>query len=127
MKLLKIILGCCLLSSCVSTKNLPGTYQNICVLYDRLPVVTLTLKSDNTFLYKFPYVDDKIEGTWLVSKDSLVLKSDYFLQPSEPMAPAKKYTDIPGGKDVYVIKGKKLYAVSSSEGIKKSCYLTRVD
>lgn len=127
MKTLKIILGCCLLSSCMSTKNLPGTYQNICVVYDRLPVVTLTLKNDNTFLYKFPYVDDNIEGTWLLSRDSLVLKSDYFLHESEPMAPLKKYTDIPGGRDVYIVKGKKLYAASLNEGIKKTCYLTKID
>lgn len=93
-------------------------------MYDRLPTVTLVLKDDNTFSYKFPYVDDKIEGTWRVAKDSLVLSSDYFLKESEPLTPKRKYTDVPGGRDIYLIRGRKLYAASPS-GMKKECYLVK--
>lgn len=93
-------------------------------MYDHLPTVILVLKNDNTFSYKFPYVDDKIEGTWRVAKDSLILNSDYFIKESEPLTPIRKYTDVSGGKDVYLIKGKKLY-VASLTGMKKECYLVK--
>jgi hypothetical protein len=113
-----------LLIKCTVIKDSYGTYENSCVLYDRLPAVTLVLKSDNTFSYKFPYVDDRIEGIWRISKDSLILRSDYFLKENEPLTPKRKYTDVPG-EDIYLIRGTKLYAVSSN-GMKRECYLKKV-
>jgi hypothetical protein len=112
----------------MSTNQLPGTYQSICVLYDRMPEVVLTLNSNNTFSYRLPYIEDKIEGTWTTDKDSLVLTSDYFSNfgTSEPMTPIRKYTDVPGKKDIFIIRGKKLYAANRKGELKKSCYLEKL-
>lgn len=125
MKSIQLIIAACLLYGCASTRVTSGTYQSICMIYDRLPRVTLILNEDKSFSYKFPYVDDKIEGTWNIRKDSLILTSSYFLKESEPLTSIRKYTDVPGDKDIYIIKSKKLYAVSVS-GVKKECRLEKV-
>lgn len=124
MKITTAILMLILSAACSSVQNITGTYQNYCRLYNQ-PRHTLILRADKTFLYNFPYVEDKIEGSWAIDRDSLILKSDYFLKESEPNTPIRKYTDIPNGKDVYIVKGKRLYAVMKN-GVEKTCYMTVV-
>jgi|SRR5690606_20451704 len=112
------------LFSCKATSKIKsGTYKSTCVLYDRLPRVTLVLNNDKTFTYKFPYSDD-VQGTWEIANDSLVLRSKDFPSTVEPNTPIRKYTDF-ADKDVYLIKGKRLFALSQASGVINECYLSK--
>lgn len=112
------------LFSCKATSQIKsGTYKSTCVLYDRLPRVTLVLNDDKTFTYKFPYSDD-VQGTWEIANDSLVLRSKDFPSTIEPNTPIRKYTDFTE-KDIYLIKGKRLFALSQANGVINECYLSK--
>lgn len=125
MKYIQALIICTTFSGCSGTKNILGAYKSICSIYHE-PVVVLTLSEDSTFRYAFPYVDEKIQGKWKVIGDSLILTSDTFLKEEVPETPKTKYTDLPGGRDVYRIKGKTLLAYYRS-GLKKDCYLEKVE
>lgn len=110
--------------SCSTTSEIKsGTYKSTCVLYDRLPRVTLILNNDKTFTYKFPYSED-VQGTWEIANDSLILRSKDFPSTVEPNTPIRKYTDF-ADKDVYLIKGKRLFALSQASGKINECHLSR--
>lgn len=118
--LILIILFACKAPDQVITSS---TFKSTCGLYHRLPRVTLILTNDRMFTYKFPYSED-VQGTWEVSKDSLVLKSGDFPTTIEPNTPIRKYTDF-DGRDVYLIRGKMLFALSQDRGVINDCYLLR--
>jgi len=81
------------------------------------------MNNDKTFIYKFPYTED-VQGTWEIANDSLILKSKDFASPVEPNTPIRKYTDF-ADRDIYLIKGKRLFALSQLRGIINECYLSR--
>jgi hypothetical protein len=124
-KLKMILLFGLLSSSCAGNNNrIFGTYKSICILH-AYPAVTLNLKEDKTFIYHFPYVEEEITGEWATSGDTLVLQSKYFGQAyQKPLSPSYKYTDIPG-KDLFLIRRKKLFELSSTEEAKKNCHLVK--
>jgi hypothetical protein len=122
MKIFSAILAVCLFS-CALPKNIGGTYQAYCTLY-HLPEAQVILNENKTFLYKFIYNEDKIEGTWTINSDSLILKSAYFLVKVDSMSPIRKLTDLSKSKDVFLVKGKKLLPVMK-KGLEKTCVLTK--
>lgn len=127
MKKLKIyyLLLVLIQTSCVAQSKIVGQYNSTCAIYDSQSIVVLTLKSDRTFTYSRPYVDDDVTGSWKVVENTLVLTSDIFENPDEDeYAPRSKYTKAED-KDVYLIKGKKLL-MASEEGFTDECYLMKV-
>lgn len=113
------------MAGCIVTGKLPGTYESVCVINDNTPMLALHIRPDHVFSYRIAYVNDSIGGNWSVSKDTLILQSTYFKKQVEPLTPIRKYTDIPGDRDVYLIRGKRLYAVMRN-GLRRNCYLIRL-
>lgn len=114
------------LTSCsIQRHKVTGQYNSTCALYGKSSVVVVKINNDGTFSYTRPYVEEDVVGTWEVVKDTLILKSDDFIEPSkDEFAPRVKYTEAKG-RDVYLIKGKSLL-VADKAGFTKDCYLLKV-
>lgn len=100
--------------------NVNPLYKSTCILYGESELF-LTLEKDNTFIYKFRYNDEIINGYWSVNKDTLILKSDRFEQVLDSFTPKIKNSDI-DKLDKYLIRGKKLFLINK-DGYTKKCYL----
>ena len=126
---MKIIytLTCILLCASCSTSRQPkivGTYTTNCVIYDMFPLLVAEFKSDSTFAYKRPCLE-KFGGTWKVKNDTVFLYSDKFRdQIEKELTPMYNYTDLKGKKDAFLIRGKKLFPITS--GPKSKCALFKV-
>lgn len=121
-------LSCVLWFSCCSIIKPPkvvGTYKSTCTLYG-FPDLIVIFNSDSTFVYKMPYVEE-FTGTWVLERDRLILYSSKFStqSPSEstPAYKYNKYTELEG-KDVYLVRGKRLLVVTNA-GFSKNCYLQK--
>ena len=118
---------CILLCASCSTSRQPkivGTYTTNCVIYDMFPLLVAEFKSDSTFVYKKPYLE-KFGGTWEVKNDTVFLYSDKFRdQIEKELTPVYNYTDLKGKKDAFLIRGKKLFPITS--GPKSKCALFKV-
>ena len=112
-----IILFC---SSCAAKINTNRYYEGICILYGRPEIYLEVLKNGN-FTYRFRYAPKTISGRWKVHKDTLILESPSFSLEKSVMQMVKN-TNI-DGKDAYIIKGKKLYALDSNNNLIKKCHL----
>lgn len=115
-----------LLSSCVfSTRKIIGSYSSSCYI-NMYPNVILKIDSSHTFSYKLAYLDDKIEGRWIVRKDTLFLFSEWFMKKTIDLwEPKRKLTD-QEGMDAYIIKKNRLYMLSI-KGMNNDCFLKRQD
>ncbi|TWF32860.1 hypothetical protein FHW36_113115 [Chitinophaga polysaccharea] len=123
MKLLAIFL-ILLSSGCALRANkVIGNYKSSCYI-NLYPNVILTIDSFHTFSYKLAYLDDKIEGTWVVRKDTLFLFSEWFnKKTTDRWEPIYKISDL-DGMDAYLIKKNGLYMLSR-KGVNKDCLLNR--
>jgi len=84
----------------------------------------LTLTELGDFQYFFAYTDEIIKGKWVLSNDTLILKSDKFLIERGPLLPGIQNTDLIG-VDKYFVKKDKLFAINK-KGISKNCFLILV-
>jgi len=91
----------------------------------RFPDLILNLETDNTFKYKFAYLEENVTGVWERKKDTLFLKSDYFSpQYQKPLTPSYKYSDFSNSIDAFIIKKNKLYSLDSLGDMRQDCFLT---
>lgn len=122
MKLLVTFLALLLPACTFRTNSVIGTYKSSCYI-SLYPNVILRIDSAHTFSYKLAYLDDKIEGNWIVRKDTLFLFSEWFnRKPIDSLEPIHKISDL-DGKDVYLIKKNGLLYVLSHKGVNKDCFL----
>ena len=121
-KILFLIIALPLLS-CKST--LKSSYQSNCFLYGK-PEYVLKINENGKFYYR-SFLDDTINGNWTLSKDTLILSSDYFIEASsfdiekDSIVKNTKYTEF-NKQEKYLIKRKKLSLITK-KGISKECYL----
>ena len=95
-----------------------GHYVSTCYLH-RYPTCIIKLERDSTFEYSRAYLEEKITGTWVLRKDTLILKSELFaLKKTPELWPRPKYknTDYSPTADAYLLKKRKLI-VLDSDGI----------
>ena len=114
-----LILAIC--TNCASP-SLVGTYINQCSLYNS-PEAVVTLNSNGTFSYVFPYIKGEyIEGTWKVNSDTVNLLSLYLVRKEykEAVKPEHEFARLPK----LIKKGKRLYEVTDDEK-RKRCYFVR--
>ena len=97
-------------------------YESYCLLYGK-PDLYLEILKDGQFNYIFRYAPMTVNGKWRVNKDTLILESHIFEKKGDSIVQMVKNTNI-NGKDAYIVKGKKLYALDSNNNVIKKCYLT---
>ncbi|MEV4883274.1 hypothetical protein MRBLMN1_001759 [Chitinophaga ginsengisegetis] len=121
MKLVRLFLIFTLSGCAVRTNKIIGSYRSSCYI-NLYPNVILKIDSSHAFSYKLAYLDDKIEGSWIVRRDTLFLFSEWFNKKIiDPWEPIHKLTD-QEGMDTYIIKKNGLYMLLR-EGINKDCFL----
>ncbi|WP_375563379.1 RHS repeat-associated core domain-containing protein [Bernardetia sp. OM2101] len=97
-------------------------YSDLCLLYGE-PSLYLKIFKNGNFTYRFIYAPKKISGKWKVHKDTLILESPLFLlEKEEDIMQMVKNTSV-HGRDAYIIKGKKLYALDSNNNLVTKCPL----
>ena len=109
---------------CTKYNIIGHEYRSSCFLYS-YPKVILYLNKDSTFSYKFAYLQDSIKGRLKISKDSLFLFSESFLQlDTGKESPIIKNTNT-NEYDGYIIKKNKLVPLSSHKEEKNKCHLLK--
>lgn len=125
-KILFIIIPFIILS-CKST--LKSTYQSSCFLFGQ-PEYILKINSSDSFYFK-SFLGDSIVGKWNISKDTLILNSDYFIKKSsfdiekDSILENTKYTEF-DKQEKYLIKKRKLFLITK-DSISKVCYLKQLN
>lgn len=123
---LNIFLALLLFTGC--SKSYIGYYRSSCINqgeYDS----RITLKSNKKIELKRAFWDTwdmSVNGEWRISGDTLILESDdfdYDPSSSEPQI-AKQLTSYRINSDYFIVKGRKLFGLSS-DGSKEPCYHMR--
>ncbi len=121
-KTLFLIISLTLLS-CKPT--LKRSYESNCFLYGT-PEYVLKINDNGKFQFK-SFLNDTIDGNWTLSKDTLILDSEYFIEASsfdiekDSILKNIKYTEF-DKQEKYLIKRRKLFLITK-KGISKECYL----
>lgn len=127
MKKTSLLLILVVFSSCKST--IKKTYQSNCFLHGK-PEYVLKINENGKFHFR-SFLDDTINGNWILSKDTLTLNSEYFIEASsfdiekDSIVNNKKYTEF-DKQEKYLIKRKKLFLITKS-GISKECYFETIN
>jgi hypothetical protein len=112
-----------MLLSCKSI--IKSSYQSNCFLYGK-PEYILKINENGKFYFR-SFLDDTINGNWTLSKDTLILDSEYFIKASsfdiekDSILKNIKYTEF-DKQEKYLIKRSKLFLITK-KGISKECYL----
>ena len=123
MKKFSFIIILFIILSCKS--NIKSIYQSNCFLY-RKPKYILKINENGKFHFR-SFLDDTINGNWTLSKDTLILDSEYFIEASsfdiekDSILMNIKYTEF-DKQEKYLIKRSKLFLITK-KGISKECYL----
>ena len=121
-KTLFLIISLTLLS-CKPT--LKRSYESNCFLYGT-PEYVLKINDNGKFQFK-SFLNDTIDGNWTLSKDTLILDSEYFIEASsfdiekDSILKNIKYIEF-DKQEKYLIKRRKLFLITK-KGISKECYL----
>lgn len=111
------------LLSCKPT--LKRSYESNCFLYGT-PEYVLKINENGKFHFK-SFLNDTIDGNWTLSKDTLTLDSEYFIEASsfdiekDSIMKNTKYIEF-DKQEKYLIKRRKLFLITK-KGISKECYL----
>ena len=111
------------LLSCKPT--LKRSYESNCFLYGT-PEYVLKINENGKFHFK-SFLNDTIDGNWTLSKDTLILDSEYFIEASpfdiekDSIVKNTKFTEF-DKQEKYLIKRRKLILITK-KGISKECYL----
>lgn len=111
------------LLSCKPT--LKRSYESNCFLYGT-PEYVLKINENGKFHFK-SFLNDTIDGNWTLSKDTLILDSEYFIEASsfdiekDSIVKNTKFTEF-DKQEKYLIKRRKLFLITK-KGISKECYL----
>ncbi|MFN7044675.1 MAG: hypothetical protein ACK4M1_05720 [Flavobacterium sp.] len=112
-----------MLLSCKPT--LKTIYQSKCFILGEAEYV-LKINNNGEFQFK-SHLSDTINGNWTLSKDTLTLNSEYFIEASsfdiekDSIIKNTKYTEF-DKQEKYLIKRRKLFLITK-KGISKECYL----
>lgn len=96
-------------------------YESYCLLYAK-PELYLEILKNGNFTYRFRYAPEIISGRWKMHKDTLILESPLFEKKEDSIMQMVKNTSV-NGKDAYIIKGKRLYALDSNNNLIEKCHL----
>ena len=123
MKKFSFIIILFIILSCKS--NIKSIYQSNCFLYGK-PEYILKINENGKFHFR-SFLDDTINGNWTLSKDTLILDSEYFIEAysfdidKDSILKNIKYTEF-DKQEKYLIKRRKLFLITK-KGISKECYL----
>ncbi len=121
--------------------NVSGKYVSLCRNLG-FPELEAKFNEDHSFIYKHTHDPDLITGKWTIKKDTLFLYSKNFEVETSSIGELVDYvitnpdsTNLPQvfngqytsakGRDVYLIRGKRLYPMTI-DGFSKNCILRGV-